>query len=176
VTAVFLGGSRAVSRLNEMIREQLDNLISKNCSILVGDANGADKALQTYLAQKHYSNVTVFSMGSPRNNVGQWENRRVSSERKTRDAEYFAIKDRAMAQEARCGLMLWDGVSKGTLNNVCELINSGKPTLLYFSPEKKFYKVSQPVDLQPLLPRCDQRALDVIKKRLQPEQINLHTT
>lgn len=178
MTAVFLGGSRAVSRLNEVIREQLDNLISKNCSILVGDANGADKALQTYLAQKQYSNVIVFSMGSPRNNVGQWENRRLSSERRTRDAEYFATKDRAMAAEAQCGLMLWDGVSRGTLNNVCELINSGKPTLLYFSPQKKFYRITQPGDLEPLLCRCDPRALDVLRKRLMPvsEQMNLHTT
>lgn len=173
MTAVFLGGSRAVSRLNEVIREQLDNLISKNCSILVGDANGADKALQTYLAEKRYSKVIVFSMGSPRNNVGQWENRRLSSERKTRDAEYFAIKDRAMAQEAKCGLMLWDGESRGTLKNVCELLSSGKPTLLYFSPEKKFHRITQPGDLEPLLSRCDERALDVIKRRLQPEQINI---
>lgn len=168
MTTVFLGGSRAVSRLNDAIREQLDNLIRKNCSILVGDANGADNALQSYFAQKHYSNVVVFSMGAPRNNVGQWENRRLSSERKARDAEYFATKDRAMAQEARCGLMLWDGVSRGTLNNVCELMSSGKPTLLYFSPEKKFYRITQPGDLEPLLSRCDERALEIVRKRLRP--------
>jgi hypothetical protein len=177
MTAVFLGGSRSVSRLNDAIREQLDSLIAKNCSILVGDANGADKALQKYFAQKRYSHVTVFCMGRPRNNIGPWETRQLSSPRKTRDAEYFAVKDRAMAQEARCGLMLWDGVSKGTLNNVCELLNSGKPALLYFSPEKKFYKLAQPADLEPVLSRCDERTLQGFRKRLnaRPEQIRLHT-
>ena len=82
-----------------------------------------------------------------------------------------------MAQEARCGLMLWDGVSRGTLNNVCELINSGKPALVYFSPETKFYKLAQPGDLEPMLSRCDQRTVEGFRKRLNrgPEQIRLHT-
>jgi len=39
VTSVFIGGSRAISKLNGVIREQLDNLITKKCAIFIGDAN-----------------------------------------------------------------------------------------------------------------------------------------
>ena len=46
MTSVFIGGSRAVSRLNDTIREQLDNLIARGRQILIGDANGADRAVQ----------------------------------------------------------------------------------------------------------------------------------
>jgi hypothetical protein len=38
---VFIGGSRAVSKLNAVIREKLDELIARGCTILVGDASVA---------------------------------------------------------------------------------------------------------------------------------------
>jgi len=62
MTTVFIGGSRAISRLNKTIRQQLDELIAKNCEFYIGDANGADRAVQQYLEEKHYRNVTVFCM------------------------------------------------------------------------------------------------------------------
>ena len=37
---VFIGGSRAVSKLNAVIRERFDDFIKRGCTILVGDANG----------------------------------------------------------------------------------------------------------------------------------------
>jgi hypothetical protein len=112
VTSVFIGGSRAISKLNNVIREQLDNLITKHCAILIGDANGTDKAIQTYFAQKHYPNVAVFCMVHHcRNNVGDWPYRPITAPSKAKGFEYYAAKDAAMAQEAKCGLMLWDGES-----------------------------------------------------------------
>lgn len=72
--AVFLSGSRAISRLNQEIRERLAGITSQAFQILVGDANGADKALQGFLKKNHYSKVTVYcSGGHCRNNVGSWE-------------------------------------------------------------------------------------------------------
>ncbi len=58
-----------------------------------------------------------------------------------------------MAHEAKCGVMLWDGRSKGTLHNVLNLIGAGKKVLVYFSPEKAFYKLSTPRELDSLLAR-----------------------
>lgn len=164
MTTVFLGGSRAVSKLNTAIRTQLQNLINKNCRILIGDANGADKAMQKYFADEGYDFVTVFCMGHARNNIGHWQTRTLSSERKNKDAEYFATKDRAMAREAKCGLMLWDGASRGTLKNICELLQSGKPAMVYFGPQKKFCKLTDIKDLRPLLSECDPRALASLQK------------
>jgi adenine-specific DNA-methyltransferase len=72
MTTVFVGGSRAVSKLNDAIREQLDELIAKKCSFFVGDANGADKAIQNYLARIRYPHVTVYCTEECRNNLGSW--------------------------------------------------------------------------------------------------------
>jgi len=46
-------------------------MIEKRFTILVGDANSADKAVQRYLAEKAYRNAVVYCMdGKCRNNVG----------------------------------------------------------------------------------------------------------
>lgn len=37
---------------------------------------------------------------------------------------YYSAKDLVMSQEAGCGLMLWDGKSKGTLQNMLKLIGA----------------------------------------------------
>jgi len=166
VTTVFIGGSRAVSRLNAAVRERLDDLIQKGCQIFVGDANGADKAVQQYLASRDYPNVTVFCMGAARNNIGSWELRKIQADSSRRGFAYYATKDIAMAREAKCGMMLWDGHSKGTLHNILNLIGTDKKVLVYFSPEKRFFKLSSAHDLDALLSRCDRREIERIQHSL----------
>jgi hypothetical protein len=151
MTKVFIGGSRAVSRLNNVIRTQLDDLIRKGCSILIGDANGADRAVQQHFADRNYRNVVVFCMDRCRNNIGGWNIRSIASANGKRDFAYYAEKDKAMAREARCGVMLWDGKSRGTLNNILNLLRDHKKALVYFSPAKIFHKLSTETDLQLLL-------------------------
>jgi predicted Rossmann fold nucleotide-binding protein DprA/Smf involved in DNA uptake len=47
MTKVFIGGSRAVSRLSEPVLARLDRrTIAKGLSVVIGGANGADKAVQ----------------------------------------------------------------------------------------------------------------------------------
>jgi hypothetical protein len=41
-----------------------------------------------------------------------------------------------MAHDAKCGMMLWDGKGKGTLNNIQQIIGAGKKALVYLAPEK----------------------------------------
>jgi hypothetical protein len=57
----FIGGSRAVYRLNAPIRDRVDDLLQRGCTILLGDANGADKAVQRYLAGRQYTRVRATS-------------------------------------------------------------------------------------------------------------------
>jgi hypothetical protein len=52
-----------------------------------------------------------------------------------------------MAKDASCGFMLWDGVSKGTLANVVNLLNCDKKVVLFSAPKKRFYTVSSSQDL-----------------------------
>ena len=52
MTKVFIAGSRQIARLPAEVRSRIDTMVDKGFQILVGDANGADKAVQRYLADK----------------------------------------------------------------------------------------------------------------------------
>jgi len=127
---VFFGGSRKLSRLNRTIRERADNIVAQDFQVLIGDANGADKAMQKYLAEKGYKNVIVFCMDDTcRNNLGNWQIKAVTSNRRKKDFSYFAAKDKEMSQQADYGFMLWDGKSKGTLNNIINTLQRNRYVL-----------------------------------------------
>jgi hypothetical protein len=157
MTKVFIGGSRRLSSLSAEVKRRIDTVISKGFTIVVGDANGADKAVQRHLAAKGYRSVIVFCMtGDCRNNIGGWPTRGIAATEVTRrDFAYFSTKDRVMVDDASHGLMLWDGRSKGTLNNVVNLARQRKPVVVYFAPTKSFHTVRAPADVGELLAKCD---------------------
>lgn len=149
---VFIAGSRAVSRLNAQVKERLDSIMKQDLTVLIGDANGADKAVQGYLAKCRYRNVVVYSMDSCRNNLGDWPTRsHTAAMGAKRDRHYYGIKDKAMAADADCGFMLWDGISKGTLTNIVNLLDAKKKALLYLGPRKSFLKLHTLNDLHEAL-------------------------
>lgn len=156
-TKVFIAGSRRLSKLNREVTRRLDNIIEKGLTVLVGDANGADKAVQTYFSKKRYRNVRVFCMEDRcRNNVGNWPARVVSAANPgRRDFAYYSTKDRVMTEEADYGLMMWDGRSRGTLTSIIELVARGKPIAVYVAPNKAFYTLRATADLDLLLDRVD---------------------
>jgi adenine-specific DNA-methyltransferase len=163
---VFIGGSRSVSKLNAPLRERLDDFIRRGDTILIGDANGANKAVQQYLADCDYRKVIVFCMQECRNNIGAWPTRSVKPPSDRKDFSYYAAKDFIMAEEAKCGVMLWDAKSKGTLQNMLNLVGAGKRTLVYFAPTKDFHVLASEQDLQILLARCEKRDLETAVRRL----------
>lgn len=152
MTKVFIGGSRRFARLNADIRNRLGRIVEKRITVVVGDANGADRAAQAYFAEREYAAVEVFcSDDTPRNNVGGWPVRVIRPSRQRRDFDYFATKDRQMAREASVGLMLWDGESHGTLLNVVRLLQQEKATVVYVGPRTAFVDVRSRRDLDALL-------------------------
>ena len=156
MTKVFIGGSRHVSRLNAQIRERLDTIVSKGLPIVIGDANGADKAVQTYLFDRRYVNVEVFcSDDICRNNVGAWTVRKVPVHSREKTAEFYSAKDRAMTEEATVGLMLWDGQSVGTLMNVFRLLKSNKKAVIYVVSQKKFIDFHTAQAWDDFIQHCD---------------------
>ncbi len=168
-TKVFIAGSRRLSRLNKDVRSRIDNIVDKGFTVIVGDANGVDKAVQLYLSRRHYSNVLVFRMeGGCRNNIGDWPTRTITAaDPARRDFAYYSTKDRAMAEEADYGLMLWDGRSRGTLTNIVHLVREGKPVVVYVARERSFYTLRQSDDLAEMLGRFDPAALHRIDRELQ---------
>lgn len=152
ISRVFLGGSRKISRLNDGIRARLEEIAGRGMQVLVGDANGADRAMQRQLAEWGYPHVTVYFVGSaPRNNEGGWPTHHVPTPRGAKGFDFFSAKDRAMADAANCGMMLWDGESRGTLSNVENLVRAGKPVSVYVGPRRRFTSVCSQADLEALV-------------------------
>ena len=168
---VFLGGSRRISKLNRVVAERINSIISKGYLILIGDANGADKAIQQYLFDKKYQNVMIFCTGDIcRNNIGAWKIKNIYTDRNKKDFNYYTVKDLMMSEEADFGFMLWDGKSKGSLNNIFNLVERNKKVLVYFSPTKNLYTLNNLKDISNFLKLCD---LDSLKKF--DKTIEIHT-
>lgn len=114
------------------MRARLDNIVEKKLLVLVGDANGADRAVQQYLKGKGHDRVVVFcTNGECRNNLGGWPVHNVPFAHKRRDFAFYSAKDRCMTEEATVGFMIWDGESRGTEANIVRLLEAGKKVVVY---------------------------------------------
>jgi hypothetical protein len=164
---VFISGSRKIIRLSNDVKARLDIIRDKKMHILVGDANGADKAFQAYLANQGYENVRVFCAGSTcRNNVGLWSEEHITTPARAKGREFYTIKDRAMADAADYGLIVWDGKSSGSFNNIIELVKQNKPVILYFQPRNSFHTIKELVDIWNILGLCVESDVTAIKEKL----------
>lgn len=143
MTSVFLGGSRRLGRINDALRSRIENIIAKEFRILVGDATGGDRALQSYLADRGYRHVVVYCTGGPcRNNLGGWDVRSVDApDVRPGTRAFYSVKDDAMVRDADHALFVWDGKSKGTLRNIVNMAKLGKSSVVYVSPAREFLTV-----------------------------------
>jgi len=167
MNTVFVSGSRRIGRLNAEVRERLANITRQNYRVVVGDANGADKAVQRFFAEAHYEDVTVYCAGSRcRNNIGDWSTKNIDVDPRLKGRDYYTQKDLRMADEADYGFVLWDGKSVGSINNVMELLQRGKRALVYFSPKSQFVTVCDSDSLRSLLALCDSDDIDSMEKKI----------
>ncbi|AXK42888.1 hypothetical protein DVR09_11600 [Erythrobacter aureus] len=127
----------------------MDNIMSCEFNVVTGDANGADKAMQRYLADNDYENVIIYYVGeAPRNNIGNWPKKRVEVPSTARGRDFYAQKDKFMASLADFGLVLWDGKSPGSVQNMIWLTNNQKKGLVFHNPSKTFTKIKELEDLK----------------------------
>jgi len=163
---VFIGGSRRISQLNIEVKKRLQNIIDQSFTVLIGDAKGADKAVQKFFAEKRYSEVIIYCSGSKcRNNLGGWPTVNIEVKKKLKGIAFYMIKDERMVVEADYGFMLWDGKSAGTLNNILNLLKQQKNLLLYFLPKKQLLSISSLQQLSNVLNFCkDDDKLKIDKK------------
>jgi len=167
MTTVFLSGSRKIGRIAPEVRGRLENMVQKGLTIVTGDANGADKAMQSCLHELGYSDVTVYYVGAaPRNNVGSWQTRNVVTDAKLQGRDFYAQKDREMAKIADLGFVLWDGKSSGSVQNMLSLVAHKKAVVVYVAPEKQFYNVRTEDELVDLLSSCDDETLNDIGRKI----------
>ena len=140
---IFIAGPRAVRVLPQVVADRMTGLVGKGAMILVGDANGVDYLVQQLFSDINYRNVTVYaSNGKARNNIGNWSIKNVPVDKAVTGFDFYAQKDLKMAEDTDYGFMIWNGKSKGTLNNMVNLVNLSKEVLAYFIPHRRFYKVN----------------------------------
>ena len=127
---IFISGSKSISKLPELAKIFIDQFIENNDEILVGDCYGVDAVVQKYLDSKGYSNVTIYCSGeTPRNNFVTGAKVRSCAEAAkglTRSAFHY-VKDIQMTQDCDQALVVWDGKSKGTAENIRRVKEMGKP-------------------------------------------------
>ena len=75
-----------------------------------------------------------------------------------------------MSGEADYGLMLWEDTSKGTLNNIVNLLEQGKQVAVYFSPKKEFRTLQSFDDLKPLFLECSPAVIRGFEKKINLSQ------
>lgn len=169
MSKVFIGGSRRVTRLPSVVRQRIDRMITQKLPIVIGDANGADKAVQAYLTDRGYSAVEVFCVrGSCRNNLGGWRIREVTAPHARRDFAFYASKDEEMAKDADVGFMIWDGKSFGTLANAFRLIDQGKKVVVFVGSEETFVTIRSQGDWNRFVADCDPDLRERLVKIAQP--------
>jgi len=162
---VFIAGARAVNILSEPVQKRLCNIYKKNYTVIVGDANGVDSAVQKYFSNINYRNVIIYaSEGITRNNIGNWEILKVDVPTQLRGFNYYAAKDIAMANDSDYGFMIWNGESKGTLNNILNLLNMDKKSIVYLTASNTFYNIEELDDLQELVDSCGQTTRILLEK------------
>lgn len=153
---IFIAGPRSEKILNDDIKNKLFNIAEKHFDILIGDASGIDKSVQKYYKSINYSHVRVYISGNNiRNNIGLWPVYKIIPSDNIKGFDFYALKDKKMAEDADYGFMIWNGKSKGTLNNIINLIYLDKKLSLYFIPHKKFYGISTLNEMRKIILLCE---------------------
>ena len=130
---IFISGSKSISSLPELAKTFIDQFIENNDEILIGDCYGIDAVVQKYIESKGFSNITVYCSGvTPRNIFTSFAKIHSCTEaaKGLAGSDFHYVKDIQMANDCDQALMIWDGKSKGTAENLKRIKEMGKPFVL----------------------------------------------
>jgi hypothetical protein len=122
---LLLMGSKAFTekQLPAEVALRIDEAISRNMTILVGEAKGACRLYQDYLLSKDYRKVVVGHARSMRYNVGDWKTIQYGTNLKERE--------RKMIEDCDSAIVIWTDSSGVIAENLEMLKNLRKSTFLY---------------------------------------------
>jgi hypothetical protein len=75
-----------------------------------------------------------------------------------------------MAEEADCGLMVWDTKSTGTLSNVIELLKRKKNSVVFINKNKEFVIVKSPEHLDTLITHMSPHSIQKAEEKISLSQ------
>ncbi len=171
IKSIFIAGPIAIRKLDDKVIKKLKDIKDGNNKVHVGDANGVDKLIQNFFSNNKYDNVEVFaSEGKARNNLGRWNVNSVDVDKSLKGFDYYTQKDKAMAKESDYGFMIWNGKSRGTLNNMINLRIEQKEILLFFTPTKQFYYITEDSRLPKIVSGCEEKTQEIYKELLKNKE------
>ncbi|MEG5175587.1 hypothetical protein [Microcoleus sp. B3-D7] len=110
---VMISGSRSITDISLRL-QSLNRIMELNFSIILGEASGIDKLVQEYLRSQNYPNVRVyFALWS-----GNGKPRNVTGFQTVGIPGNYVERDKAMCSVCDYGFALWDGISRGTKDNI----------------------------------------------------------
>ncbi|MFS3602616.1 hypothetical protein ACK6T9_05415 [Proteus vulgaris] len=152
MTTIFIAGSITIKKLDTLVIERIKKIVDKKLNVIVGDANGVDSSVQKELLQMGCDTTIVYSSSSkPRNNLGSWPVNIVKTNHPYGTRAFYTAKDIQMAEDADCGLMIWDSKSTGTLSNVIELLSRNKSSVVFINKVKEFLIIKSVDDFHLLI-------------------------
>jgi len=122
---LLLMGSSAfkAKELPAEVKTMIDEAIARDMPIIVGEAFGACRLFQDYLASKGYRNVVVGHAVRLRYNAGNWKDFQYGKDLKERE--------RRMIEDCDSAIIMWMNNSGVIAENLELLKRLGKPTFLY---------------------------------------------
>lgn len=138
---VFISGSINIESLPMKIVSSLELMIKNNLKILVGDAGGIDSAIQNHFRNKEYFNVNIYTIyDKPRHQKSKnfLVNTISINENSNKERENQSKKDEAMTNDSDYSLVIWDGKSKGSYQNILRSIEQNKPVKVFLSYKDEF--------------------------------------
>lgn len=117
------------------IKKKIDEMISDNAEVIVGDAPGIDRQVQNYLKDKGYLDVSVYGPGEKLRYLANdsWRQHPIPApEFEEYSKEWLAKKDIAMEKASTEGLaVILDEGANATRKNIERLIANNKNVSVY---------------------------------------------
>jgi hypothetical protein len=134
---LLLMGSKAFGKrkLPLVISKKIDQAMTRKMTVIVGEAPGANRAFQDYLASCNYQKVIVGHAKSIRYNAGNWKTKKFGDKVRERENKMILTCDSA--------IIIWTDKSGVIAENLELLKRLGKSTFLYeYSNETQTGKAS----------------------------------
>lgn len=137
---LLLMGSKAFrsKRLPVALARKIDEAITREMKIIVGEVPGACRLYQDYLKRKHYMNVVVGHAKSIRYNAGEWKTKQYGAS--------VTEREKNMIEECDSAIIIWQDNSGVIAENLELLKRMGKPTFVYEYNTKTGVKMADWID------------------------------
>ena len=106
-------------------------LCDQQCDFFIGDCYGVDSLVQFLLQEIGYKNVYIYTTRTKaRINLGGWKEVYIKNSKQGTPVHYE--KEMAMIYKCDFGLVIWNGKSRGTGNNIIGLKTANKNVCVFY--------------------------------------------